>query len=208
VPHGHYRDVYANTVTRPEAREVLGLPAGAAVCLFIGQVRPYKGVVDLVRAFRQTSDPDAVLVIAGRPVSSELADAVSRAATGDERVRVHLGLVAVDDIQRFLNAADLVVLPYVESLNSGAALLALSFDRRVLAPATGAFAELAGALGDRWVTTYGGALDAGTLTSALAATRELPPERAPLDSFGWGNIGRTTCEFYRSLMVTGVSPST
>jgi beta-1,4-mannosyltransferase len=199
VPHGHYRGSYPNTVTREQARGALGLPAEASVTLFFGQVRPYKGVVELIDAFRHVEDPQARLLVAGRPVDDAIAGAVHAAAGPDARVQVHLGLVATDDVQQYLNAADLVVLPYVETLNSGAALLALSFDRRVLGPATGAFAELEADLGDRWVTTYSGALDAPTLAGALASTRALAPAHAPLGRFDWSTIGRETYDFYRSL---------
>jgi glycosyltransferase involved in cell wall biosynthesis len=206
IPHGHYRDSYPNTTTPEHARRVLDLPADAPVLLFFGQVRPYKGVVELIDAFRAVTDPAARLVVAGRPVDDAIAGAVRRAADRDARVQVHLGLVPPDDVQQFFAAADLVALPYVETLNSGAALLALSFDRRVLGPATGAFAELSRDLGERWVTTYDGALDATRLQAALIDTRALPVARAPLDGFDWPTIGRATEEFYRSLR-TAKSPS-
>jgi beta-1,4-mannosyltransferase len=41
-----------------------------------------------------------------------------------------------------MRAADLIALPYKEILNSGSAILALSFDRPILVPAAGALAEL------------------------------------------------------------------
>jgi beta-1,4-mannosyltransferase len=200
VPHGHYRNSYPNTTTREQARASLSLPTGAAVVLFFGQVRPYKGVVELLDAFRAVDDPNARLVVAGRPVDADIASAVHRAAAADKRVQLHLGLVAAEDVQRYFNAADLVALPYVETLNSGAALLALSFDRRVLGPATGAFAELSAELGDRWVTTYDGSLDAAVLGRALTSTRTLGAAHAPLDEFDWPAIGRATYDFYRSLL--------
>ncbi len=202
IPHGHYRDSYPNTTTRGQARASLGIAADAPVALFFGQVRPYKGVVELVEAFRGVDDARARLVVAGRPVGDDLAAAVRHAAGVDSRVQLHLGLVAADQVQRFLNAADLVVLPYVESLHSGAALLALSFDRPVLGPATGAFAELSAHLGDRWVRTYEGALGPSALAAALASAHDLAPARAPLDAFDWTAIGHATHDFYRSLLAT------
>jgi len=200
IPHGHYRDVYPNTVTRSEARAWLGIPEGARVALFFGQVRAYKGVVELLQAFEAIPDPNAVLVVAGRPSPDELAHEIETIATRDCRVRLRLGLVAVDDVQRFLNAADLVVLPYRESLNSGAALLALSFDRPVYAPARGAFAELAGTLGSNWVNTYAAPLDGPALSAALDASRKSDGAHAPLGELSWSAIGREACEFYEQLL--------
>ena len=46
-----------------------------------------------------------------------------------------------------MNAADVVALPYAETFNSGAALLALSFNRPIVAPASGSFPKTAGSRG-------------------------------------------------------------
>ena len=64
------------------------------------------------------------------------------------------GTSSDDDVQDYLRAADIVVLPYTESSNSFVALLALSFDRPILAPGIGAFPELAAIVG----TAVGAAL--------------------------------------------------
>jgi glycosyltransferase involved in cell wall biosynthesis len=202
VPHGHYRAVYPNVVTEAAARAHLGIASGARVCLFFGQVRPYKGVLELVRAFRRVDMPDAVLVIAGRPVSEELAREVTDAAAGDERIRVKLGLVPVDEVQHYLNAADVVALPYAETFNSGAALLALSFNREIVAPASGSFPELARQVGDGWITTYDGPLSDEVVRHALVppkSTRPGPGSCAPLDAFSWPSIGRRAMDAYRTL---------
>jgi glycosyltransferase involved in cell wall biosynthesis len=206
VPHGHYRDVYPNVVTQAEARAHLGIARQARVCLFFGQVRPYKGVLDLVRAFRRVDRPDAVLVVAGRPVSEELGREVVDAAKDDERVHVNLGLVPVDEVQHYLNAADVVALPYAETFNSGAALLALSFDRPVVAPASGSFPDLARQVGGAWIATYDGPLNEDVVRNALApgdGARPEPGTRAPLDAFSWTSIGRCAMDAYRALFTPG-----
>jgi glycosyltransferase involved in cell wall biosynthesis len=67
IPHGNYIDVYPNTLSRAEARSRLGLPEGARVLLFIGAVRAYKGIEELLAAFRTLDEPNARLVVAGSP---------------------------------------------------------------------------------------------------------------------------------------------
>jgi beta-1,4-mannosyltransferase len=199
VPHGHYRDVYPNVVTQADARAHLGIASGARVCLFFGQLRPYKGVLELVRAFQGVEAPDAVLVIAGRPVSEELAREVVDTAASDQRIRVNLGLVPIDEVQHYVNAADVVALPYAETFNSGAALLALSFNRPIVAPASGSFPELARAIGDGWITTYRGPLTREVISRALTPNngeRPVRGARAPLDAFSWPAIGRRAMDAY------------
>jgi glycosyltransferase involved in cell wall biosynthesis len=50
--------------------------------------------------------------------------------------------VPSENLQLYLNACDVVVLPYREDLTSGAAMLALSFGRPVVAPRMGTLEEL------------------------------------------------------------------
>ncbi len=66
VPHAHYIGVYANTVPRDDARRKLQLPGDAPVFLFLGQIRPYKGVLEMIEAFTALQGA-AQLVIAGKP---------------------------------------------------------------------------------------------------------------------------------------------
>ena len=45
TPHGHYRDVYPNYVTRKDARKKLNIdPNAAKVLLFFGRILQYKGL--------------------------------------------------------------------------------------------------------------------------------------------------------------------
>ena len=57
---------YPNVVSRAEACRRLGLPEDAFVYLLFGALRPYKGLEELIAAFRQLADPDAVLLAAGQ----------------------------------------------------------------------------------------------------------------------------------------------
>ena len=70
---GHYRGQYRDEISREQARKELDLAPDARVMLFIGKVRPYKNVPQLIRTFRQLDDPDAVLLIAGLPNSASCA---------------------------------------------------------------------------------------------------------------------------------------
>src|SRR5699024_2486108 len=67
VPHGHFIGSYADTLGRSEARARLGIPARARVFVHFGQIRPYKGVFELLDAFEGLPAASAQLVIAGKP---------------------------------------------------------------------------------------------------------------------------------------------
>ena len=144
VPHGNYVGAYPDTVSRRDARGRLGLSAGDRVLLFFGQVRDYKGIADLLQAFRGIADPRVKLVVAGRPAVAADAEALRRLAAGDARVQLHLHFVPDDEVQVFFRAADFVVLPYRHVLTSGVAILALSFGRPLVVPRLGCLQELDG----------------------------------------------------------------
>ncbi|HMS17677.1 MAG TPA: glycosyltransferase, partial [Planctomycetota bacterium] len=64
IPHGHYRDAYVEAPSRNEARRRLQVDPSVPIFLAFGQIRPYKGIDRLVKAFRGT-DLAATLLIAG-----------------------------------------------------------------------------------------------------------------------------------------------
>ena len=198
VPLGHFRDIYPDAVSREEARAGFGISDSARVVAFLGLVRPYKNVPHLIRTVRGLP-PEAgevVLLVGGAPHTPALADEVREAAGGDPRVRLALGHVPDDDLQRYLRAADLVVLPFRDITNSGSALLALSFDRPVLVPARGAMGELQTLAGADWVCTYDGDLTPELLARALDWAARQRPGGPCLDALEWPEIARQTLSVY------------
>jgi glycosyltransferase involved in cell wall biosynthesis len=194
VPHGHYRDVYPDRLDRTQARARLGLQSDAVVFVFVGQVRPYKGVDCLCRAFREVRSDRARLVVAGS-AEDNMAAAVRAAAGDDARITFEFAFIQDADLQVYLRAADLVVLPYVDVLNSGSALLALSFDVPILVPGTTTFQELREAIGTAWVLTYDGPITAHALSAAMAAVQSTPRVGRPvLDSLAWPRIAQQTLD--------------
>ncbi len=133
LEHGHWIGFYRNEVARGEARRRLALSPDAFVFLFVGLCKPYKNLVHLVRSRREVPD-DSLLWIVGKFQSNSYFDEVVAAAAGAERIVVRNMSVANDDMQLYLNACDVVVLPYKEILTSGAAMLAMSFGRPIIAP--------------------------------------------------------------------------
>jgi glycosyltransferase involved in cell wall biosynthesis len=213
VPHavvrmGHYRGSYPDSVSREEARAAFGIAEDAAVITFIGLVRPYKNVPHLIGLVRALPpERKVVLLVGGEPLNRELASAIERAGGGDPRVRLTLRHVPEEHVQRFLRAADLVVLPFTDITNSGSALLALSFDRPVLVPCRGAMGELEELVGTDWVRTYDGELTPSLLEEALAWARARADGSPDLSPLNWGAIAEQTLAFYRAVRGgAGVTP--
>ncbi len=139
--HPSYKGWYRDEVSREQARQALGLPADGLAMLYFGYVKPYKGVEDLIRAFRTLPDENCSLHVVGRPLDAAIRADVERLAAADPRVRLRLAYVADDEIQTFFRAADVVVFPFRKTQTSGSLMLALTFGRPVVAPKIATLSE-------------------------------------------------------------------
>lgn len=150
VPHGSYVGAYPNDCTRQEARARLGLAEGAFVYLCLGQVRRYKGIEDLIVAFKQLSTIgrseaaacNCQLILAGNIHDPVYAKSLSELTLGQEGIHTWFHYVDDTELQYYMNACDVCVLPYRDITTSGAAILAFSFGKPVVAPALGGFPAL------------------------------------------------------------------
>ena len=199
VPHGHYRGEYPEAPA-VDSRAALGLARDAKIVLFFGQIRPYKNVSLLIDVFRRCCDPDNVLYIAGRPNDSAQGDQLCARAAGDSRIRIETAYIPPERVHLYFKSADLVVLPYRDILNSGVALLALSFNRPILVPNQGAMRELFVQVGAEWVRTFDD-LTAGELCAALEWARGLPRFAvAPLNHLDWSVLAMRTLDAYERVL--------
>jgi glycosyltransferase involved in cell wall biosynthesis len=137
IHHGTYEGYYENHISSSEARSFLDLGDETFVFLFFGKILPYKNVGELVRIFKSIPGDNLRLVIAGNPGSVELQNKVRNDTCDDDRIQLYLDYIADNDIQKFMNAADVLVLPYADILTSGTAILGMSFQKPVLAPNKG-----------------------------------------------------------------------
>jgi len=137
VPEGPYIGWYPEGQSRESARKELNINANDRVWLYLGTLRPYKGVEDLMEAMLLTEPKGHQLIIAGNPWNKAYAGSLFEKAHGNDNIRVHAESVPDDKLQTFFAAADLVVLPFRHVLNSGSVLLAMGFGKAVVAPEIG-----------------------------------------------------------------------
>lgn len=173
APHGNYLS-YPNTCSRAEARARLALGASDFVYLVLGQIRPYKGIEELLQALAALPDADARLLIAGHVHERAYAKRIEQLAALDRRVQMRLGFVPPEEIQYYMNACDFCVLPYRHVTTSGAAILAFSFARPIIAPRAGDFPQLVGeARGVLYQDDGDGTSKTQALREALRQVRQL-----------------------------------
>ena len=198
IPHGHYRGAYPDTITKVAARGELNIHADQFVIAFVGRIRPYKGILELSRCFNNSKLFDCELLIAGI-AENDLASKLLEVAAVNNFIKLYLDFINPENMQIYLRAADLVILPYREVLNSGSAILALSFDRPILVPAIGVLPELRDIAGSDWVMTYNGELTPKIIYEAVGwakARKQGACERAPLEFLDWRRVAEQTIDVY------------
>lgn len=189
IPHGHYRSWYG---AFPQPAAERGRLAT------VGMLRPYKGVEALIEAFAQ-APTEMSLHLAGRPLDATFGAHLAALSAADPRITLVARHIDDAEFTAAIRQAELVVLPYTALHNSGAALAALSLDRPVLLPEGPASRALSAEVGPGWVSLFTAPLDAGDLTTALAAARTLPPGARPsLADREWDTAGERHLAVYRA----------
>jgi len=159
-------------------------PPGQRRVLSFGEIRPYRGFLELVASFDPSASGSTLtLVGAGRgdEHSIRLREAVDRSPSTSWLD----GRLDDEALHEEIRRCDVVVLNYQRVTNSGAALLALSLDRPVILPETPVFRELRDEVGGDWVFLFQDdpmpAIDA----CLDRVRRDLPR----LERRGWDDLG-------------------
>jgi len=180
-----WHPVYTRSTDLPDriyCRQEVGVSREETLFVFLGMIRPYKGIRELIERFCKAADCQSRLLVAGHCENPSEIAMLSRMATGDPRVILSIGGLDDDSYARLLVASDAVVLPYREYLHSGSIIHALSYARPVITSSTLFSDALSSAVGAEWVQTYSGELPEETFNAFRAATGTpdlalLAPER-------------------------------
>ncbi|WP_424943470.1 glycosyltransferase [Aliiroseovarius crassostreae] len=199
IPHGHYGPLIDPERQRPA-------PATPPRILFFGAITRYKQAHKVLRAFLDLPVGRAGLAIRGKMSGAEpdlellmQLDRLPAARRGE--ISFEDRFLEEDELVCAIDEATLVVFPYTDVLNSGAAIFALSVGCPVLASDTALFRELQAQIGEGWVRLIDGALDGSQLAQGLAAAETLRKsgETPDLTPFDWSRIAALTVQFYRDV---------
>ena len=195
----------------PEFGEVEG-----PVVLFLGLLRPYKGLDVLLEAWQTTADREggagmrgAELWIVGMPrMELDSLRTAARAAerAGAGRVRLLPRFVSGVETGAFMRRASLVVLPYREIDQSGVLFTALGAGKPLLLSDAGGFPEVAATGAARTVRAGDPAALAAALAELLGDDRALAEmarraRDAVAGPYSWEAIARAHLELYERLLV-------
>jgi glycosyltransferase involved in cell wall biosynthesis len=209
IPHGEYGSLArrgAPNVDRTSARSWLGAEEEEIVVLLFGQLRPDKGVRDLLAATVRTPGVRVVLAGEDRGALGEVEDLLAAQRLRD-RVVVQAGFVSPADTVALFAASDVVALPYRRASASGVLLLAYGCGRPVVAYPVGGLPEyvLDGQSGWLCERADPGALaeELEEIVGAGRAECRRRGERAKTladERYGWGSIATRTIELYEKVL--------
>ena len=198
IGHGNFIGIYDNTMTQAAARQRLNLPLDALVFLFFGQIRSYKRVVELIQAFCQLEQKRAHLLIAGQPANPTITEALRHAHGNHPRIHLYLAFIPDIDIQQFMNAANMVVLPFADIAASSSIILALSFGKAIMTPSLGCLPEILDTHGCLFYNPAQETLLSVLQKSVTADWQSMGQHNLALArQMDWDDIGQQTVEVYR-----------
>jgi beta-1,4-mannosyltransferase len=142
IPMGNFVGKYKNKLSRYEARKILDVGKDELVFLNIGKIRDYKGIFDLTYAFQKNRNSGIKIFIIGKVSDKEIRKRLNVSADQNKNIILKLEYIPDEDIQIYLNASDLLILPYKNILTSSTAILGMSFQKAVIAPSIGCIPEL------------------------------------------------------------------
>jgi D-inositol-3-phosphate glycosyltransferase len=211
IPHGEYGGLArrGGEAERGPSRAALGIGEDVHVTLMFGQLRPDKGLGDLLHALRAL--PRLHLLIGGQEAGAlaEQREALADSALAG-RVTIREGFLEMSEAARLFAASDTVALPYTVASQSGVLLLAYGFRRPVVVYPVGGMAEAVVDGETGWMCSQP---DADALVAALAAAIEAGPEecarrgragaRLAEERYSWTAIAARTDELYEEALARG-----
>jgi len=196
VPHGNYVGCVPDPVPRPH-----GGPARITThFLYFGLIRPYKGVLELIEAFRHLQGA-VVLTVAGRPQGDGMKEAVESAAKTDPRIRLRLEYLTEEELAALIAECDVVVLPFTEIFTSGSLVMAITCAKPVIVPDSASLREYV----DESCAFMFRAQQPDALRQVLERAHDSDrleemgtSARRMALAFDWGQIAGTVADIYRS----------
>lgn len=175
IPHHNYIDTYPNDIERDVARKQLGIREDETVFLLFGSIHRSKGVLRALDAFKKIEDNSTKLIITGE-VPDNLREGILAKISHSKNVFLvdPPNPIPDKDIQIYMNASDVVILPYTVFTTSGVAVLAMSFKKACIAPRAGFFKDIFNSSGAfLYHPSTEGALSKA-METAIAHRKQLP----------------------------------
>lgn len=142
VPHGDYIDNYLKSDI--DIYERYNIDKSKKIMLFIGQVRKYKNIELLIKAFCNSNiqEDDFVLLICGNCYDKRYEEEIRNLS--NENVFFDFNFIKDEEMEAYLKASQMIVAPYNKqsSLNSGTLWMAMSYHKTMMLPLIGCVKDI------------------------------------------------------------------
>jgi beta-1,4-mannosyltransferase len=196
IPRGDYEPMYG-TIRERGPR----VPPSPGKLLLFGVLRPYKGIERLIDAVREADDEGLELLVTGGVFRESYGRELLR-ANDAKNVTVRIQVLSDEELAEVIQHSAIVVLPYRDMYNSGAALLSLTLRRPILVPDSPTMRELRQEVGEHWVHLFEGELTTEHLRQAVRAAAVAPACGPDLTRRDWARVGRSYAALYDSVVRT------
>ena len=112
------------------------------IFLSFGVIAEYKGLIELINLFGKFDN--AVLIIAGlvKKVNENYYRKMTEAAEGKHNIIIISKFIEDDELNLFFSISDYVIFNFTDILTSGSTILALNYNKKVIAPAMGCLNDI------------------------------------------------------------------
>ncbi|MBT2724008.1 glycosyltransferase family 4 protein [Bacillus sp. ISL-46] len=199
IEHGHYKGAY--TKSNINFRKRYNISNDSFVFLFVGAIKPYKGIEDLLHAFSKLESYDKVhLIIAGKQYIGM--DRVLDKIKKNSRITLDLRFIPDNELVDLIETSNVVVLPYKNITTSGTAILACSLNKPIVCPETPFMLEY---FNNEIAFMYNNQDEQGLLIGLVKAIEEMENQNN-MDSYkrfvknlDWDKIGQKMFDLYNEL---------
>ena len=197
--HGNYEGIYPRPASDRDALlKTKNIPPEHTVILSFGMLRPYKGIDKLAELFASGKVPDHIhLLIMGKADNEDYAASLQTVCDKADNVHLTLGFLTDEALADWLGAADMVAVPFSDTLTSGSVLLAMTEGKALLLPE---LSKVFDCVPDEGALFYTDEDDmvrqlAGLSASDVAKMGEA--NKAVAHKMNWPDVARLTAELYQ-----------
>lgn len=193
IPHGVYS---------PSENSVSGIEKNPEFTRIVcaGFLRPSKNLERLIRVFPESKFIS--LLIAGEPVSKLYGLELKEIGSSKKNIELRLGRLSQKELYELYKSADIAIVPYINTYNSGAAIYALSVPIPLLASESESMLTLQGEIGPGWMQLFRNDFDSEDILAAIERLSRFDRLRTEGPVFSndrqWTRIGEKYSAIYRS----------
>jgi glycosyltransferase involved in cell wall biosynthesis len=128
LKHVNYIDI-AKRIPTLEARSKIGIESKDRIFIYFGAIRPYRGIDKLIEVFKTRKE---ILLMAGFTRDDKYKDHILDLCKNAGNIYTRIKVLTHADLCLYINAADIVILPFNNVYSSGSIALAQSLGKPLI----------------------------------------------------------------------------